>query len=432
MRILLFNQQWFKEELTLLGHEVLSCGAETIHDITLNSPFVSINTVLTNLPSGFVPDRLVFFDNSSPILVSGFNTIDIPKLFYSVDTHHHGFLHRMIGKCMNQVLIAQKDYMNTFLPEEAHVEWLPLWASLKASPVDKKDYDAVFIGTLNKRLNPNRVAFFEELQKEVPILCTSGHFPDYFTRAKIAINQTVKGDLNFRVFESLMCGPLLLTETISNGLSELFDINEHFVTYTKGNTKEAADKIRYYLSHPTEAARIAEAGRAQVLAHHLPFHRALKLDAALKNISDSKKEVSHFAGMANFALTHETMFMNGDKGCPAAVVLALRELTFAINNNEPLTNDLACIAIRACFAYDRTQTEAKGRIILNCLIEAYPEIPVVKFIKIYSLIQEQNITIAKQLAGKLFHVDTADALSKADAAFNLLFNPQTSPFPIEM
>jgi hypothetical protein len=432
MRILLFNQQWFKEELTLLGHEVLSCGGEASNDIPLNNPFVSINNILADLPPGFIPDRLVFFDNSSPILFSGFNTTNIPKLFYSVDTHHHLFLHRMIGKCMNQVMVAQKDYINSFLPEEGSAEWLPLWASIKASPAEKKEYDAVFIGTLNPKLNPSRIEFFEELQKIVPVLCKSGHFPDYFTRAKIAINQTVKGDLNFRVFESLMCGPLLLTENISNGLFELFENGKHLVTYNKGDTKEAAEKIQYYLSHPVEATRIAESGRAHIIDHHLPFHRALKLEATLKNISESTQKISHFAGMVNFALIHETMFINGEKGCTAALVLALRELTLGINKNELFTNDLACIAIRACFAYDRIQMEGKGRVVLNCLIEAYPEIPVVKFIKVYSLIQEQNVTDAKELASKLFDIDTSGALFKADATFNLLFNPYNSPVPIEM
>ena len=79
-----------------------------------------------------------------------------------------------------------------------------------------------------------------------------------------------------------MCGALLLTPRIGNGLLELFKDGVHLVTYEEGNAKDAGEKIRYYLEHEEERARIAAAGRAEVLAHHTGRSRAASLHSLLE------------------------------------------------------------------------------------------------------------------------------------------------------
>ncbi len=58
---------------------------------------------------------------------------------------------------------------------------------------------------------------------------------------------------------------------MGHGLEELFRPGEHLVTYD--SDAECLALIDYYLRHPEERARIAAAGRREVLAKHTPVHR---------------------------------------------------------------------------------------------------------------------------------------------------------------
>lgn len=75
---------------------------------------------------------------------------------------------------------------------------------------------------------------------------------------------------NFRTFEALACGTFLLCEE-NPGLPRLFEPGREIVTFR--TPEELAHKTRYYLAHPEEARRIAEAGRRRVDAEHRIFHR---------------------------------------------------------------------------------------------------------------------------------------------------------------
>lgn len=70
---------------------------------------------------------------------------------------------------------------------------------------------------------------------------------------------------NMRLFEATGCGALLVTDYKDN-LSDLFDIGSEIVAYR--SMTECADLIQYYLTHPDEAAAIAERGQARTLRDH--------------------------------------------------------------------------------------------------------------------------------------------------------------------
>jgi hypothetical protein len=80
MRILLINQTWFASELRALGHEVLTCGMRPHLEYQIPLPLVTINDLLTQLPNGFRPDRIVWLDNSAPNAVLGLEDCEIPCL----------------------------------------------------------------------------------------------------------------------------------------------------------------------------------------------------------------------------------------------------------------------------------------------------------------------------------------------------------------
>jgi hypothetical protein len=88
-------------------------------------------------------------------------------------------------------------------------------------------------------------------------------------RSRLTLNRHINVAENYannmRLFEATGVGTLLITDRKDN-LGELFEVGREVVAYT--TQEEAAEHIRYYLSHPEEARAIAAAGQARTLREH--------------------------------------------------------------------------------------------------------------------------------------------------------------------
>lgn len=361
MKILLINQNWFKDEWREDGDEVYSVGMTEGFDYRLRS-VLDIRDIFKKLPNNFVPDRIVFLDNSAPIYISGLDDIDIPTVFYSVDIHQHYSLHRAYYSLFDNMLVAMKDYVDVLKKEGLeNLIWLPLWASRLAKPQDTKEYNSVFVGTLNEKLNPDRVHFFNELKKVTDIYCTQGNWWEIFPKSSMVVNQTVKGDLNFRVFEAMGAGSLLVTEKSSNGLFDLFEDKKHLVTYTKGDVNEARDVINYYVAHQNEAKQIAMQGREEILEKHLARHRADFIKNILNNIKISRNlNRACFTMAVNFFEIYVNV-KDVDKPFSCGVLSIAMSYIKKINFDEFifLKNEYAMI-LTICVNYDRLFNTNQG------------------------------------------------------------------------
>ncbi|MBV5350510.1 glycosyltransferase family 1 protein, partial [bacterium] len=70
----------------------------------------------------------------------------------------------------------------------------------------EKRHDTVFVGTVDSERNAQRVRFLEEFSRQMPLRVSSGAYRDTFAAARIVLNQSVRNDINFRVFEALATG----------------------------------------------------------------------------------------------------------------------------------------------------------------------------------------------------------------------------------
>jgi hypothetical protein len=84
---------------------------------------------------------------------------------------------------------------------------------------------------------------------------------------------------NMRLYEATGVGAMLLTDRKDN-LHKLFDIDREVVAYS--SKEEAAEMVRYYLDHPDEMVRIAQAGQARTLREHTYGQRMQELVPILK------------------------------------------------------------------------------------------------------------------------------------------------------
>jgi glycosyltransferase involved in cell wall biosynthesis len=107
--------------------------------------------------------------------------------------------------------------------------------------------------------------------------------------AKITVNP--HGDFmrwggNMRLFEACGVGTLQIADD-RPGVREWFTVGEHLLTYR--DPQHLRELVAWYLAHDDERARIAEAGRAHVHAHHTYDQRMERLMALVTEIRSTHK-----------------------------------------------------------------------------------------------------------------------------------------------
>lgn len=402
MKILVFNQDWCAEEWRAAGHEVKTVGFAHHFDVPNIPPLLHLDTILQTYVPGFEPDRIVFWDNSAPISIIGVEQTSIPTLFYSVDTHHHAAYHKQLAHLFDRTLVAQRDYLSEFDGYCENVTWMPLWASRVVEASSEKKYGAVFVGNMNATLNPDRVKFFDDLKRIRDVYTTMGEYWKIFPHAELVINQTVKGDLNFRVFETMMCGTVLLTERASNGLFDIFKEGEHLLTYEKGNIEDAARQIDWVLSHPHEARAIADAGRAEILRAHMPIHRAQFVLHELEKLQKIKRPHRGYSNFVNFSVLARRMEKIDTNYAAKALLHALRVADDACTDGEPMTTEVAYLIVLSTITYDRIFGSDAGACLVEKLSEAYPKEAVLHLARIRSRLNKGDMGNARHLAETYF------------------------------
>jgi hypothetical protein len=275
MRILELHAPYFREHWRR-EHEVIAWGPHAHCDLVATRPVVRLTEILELLPEGWHPDLILFGDDSHPLRVLGLEDAPCPLAMLSIDAHHHAAWHAPLATAFDSVFVAQRDHLPAFRAAGVTVaRWLPLWAPDDLPrPRLRKTHQVSFVGSLDTRFHPERVAFLDAIRPQLPLHVAEGDYRPIFTRSRIVLNQTVKGDLNGRVFEAMACGAMLLTERTGNGLLDLFTEGSELVTYPRGDVDGVVAIAGRLLASDRERRRIAAAGSARVRAQHCATHRA--------------------------------------------------------------------------------------------------------------------------------------------------------------
>jgi len=103
------------------------------------------------------------------------------------------------------------------------------------------------------------------------------HLPAFYNLCEINLNATslqMKTGLNQRIFDVPACGGFLLTDDREQ-LFEHFEPDKETAVFS--SPEEARDKAGFFLSHPEERERIAQAAHKRVLDQHTYLHRVSEL-----------------------------------------------------------------------------------------------------------------------------------------------------------
>jgi glycosyltransferase involved in cell wall biosynthesis len=178
------------------------------------------------------------------------------------------------------------------------VYWLPGFGLAAPEPAwqDHVESRVVFIGQVDP-FHFHRQHLLEALSRagigvEHPAVSME-EASALYARSLVSLNCSLNGELNPRVFQVLASGGFLLTDRLSPeaGLERLFRDGEHLVCYD--GAEDLQQKIDFYRRHPSQARRIARAGRDEYLLHHRPAQKAHRLVSLLagESLPDERIEL---------------------------------------------------------------------------------------------------------------------------------------------
>jgi hypothetical protein len=295
----MLNHAYLVEPLKRLGHTVFSVGctptmlSDPFNLHLPNPPVLSLDELSRYLPAHFTPDVIVYNDSSEFPRILGLDKARVPTVFFSIDAHVHASWHKFFGGAFDLVLLAQPDYLGQFQAVNPSTTWFPLWADTWTDPGSYRPIDVSFRGSFSETTQPERIKFFDRLSKLMAGDFGGGSYAEVYAQSKIVINHVWKEDVNFRVFEGIGCGALMVTPRVGNGLFELFKDGDDIITYENGNAEDAARKIRMFLGNQDELKRIAQNGYAKVRSQHSDLQRAKALADMLLNLSSRRDVKKH-------------------------------------------------------------------------------------------------------------------------------------------
>ncbi|EGJ49854.1 glycosyltransferase [Desulfocurvibacter africanus] len=270
LRICLVSPYALQKPLEALGHEVLA-----LH------PKPGILDIAAELArKRFAPDLLVQVETLGPrVVLTGLPALRCPRLFWSVDTHLNLFWHRHYIRLFDGALTTQPHLVEELTAQGVPAFWLP-WHGLERAwkPWDSRDLGVHFIGRMTEH-RPARTWMIQHLTARF----NASHHADLpyadmlatYERARIAPNEAICGEINFRLFETASCGCAVVTPDTDPGLAELFAPEREMLVFS--DVLELDERIGFLLRNPTKAERMARAGWERVQACHLPQHRAARL-----------------------------------------------------------------------------------------------------------------------------------------------------------
>lgn len=293
MNILLINDAAIKSFLQSKGHRVIACGAK---DAPYNMPgqddfdfyfkdknILDIRDILDPLPADFSPDILILSECYKNFFFLGIEEVDFPVIWRPIDNHIHSW-QPDYAAFFDMTFIAQKDYIGAFRERgRAHIEWLPLncFPDIHYNRNLERDLDISFAGNLDVTLKPKRARFLDELQEKIKVNIFDGlnqeEISVIYNRSKIVINECMHEDLNYRVFETMANGALLLTPEIQNGQPDIFENEKHLVCYRNFDAVDAYLKCENILNNWDRYRIMAQEAQKTVLTQHSIENRARRM-----------------------------------------------------------------------------------------------------------------------------------------------------------
>jgi hypothetical protein len=201
-----------------------------------------------------------------------------PAVFVTFDTHlrHSWRKIRQTAPWYDSIFCCHRDGAAR-LP---HAQWLPVACDPGLYPQGDLSaaWDLAFVGTDGA---VPRKFYLQALRERYPNSFIGR--ADYrqlgsiYARARIGFNYSIANDVNMRIFEILAANTLLLTNALRGDDLRRLGLEDRMHLILYHSPQELLEQIDYFLAHPDERQRIAQAGGALVRERHTYVHRMKQL-----------------------------------------------------------------------------------------------------------------------------------------------------------
>lgn len=266
-RVCVVNNGHLAEALKGAGHDVLALSLSPgIHDIAL---------CLSEYD--FTPDILIEVESLGPrVVLTGLEQLPCVRAYWSIDTHLNAWWHGYYGRLFDVVFTTQADWVE---PLKAYglknVHWLPWYAEARSyRPWAERSHNLGFVGRITKArpIRKRLVRLLEE--RYVMAFYEDIHYSrlfDCYAAIRIAPNESILREVNFRLFEAASVGCLVVNERGRSDISPLFVPDREILEYS--DVLELEEKLTFALQHQDAAETMARAAWERVQKEHLLPHR---------------------------------------------------------------------------------------------------------------------------------------------------------------
>jgi len=215
------------------------------------------------------------------------------------------------------------------------------------------------------------------------------------------INQAVKDDINFRVFEAMTSGAMLLTPGNTAELTNIFDVGRDLVTYEADNAKDAGEKIKYYLAHEDQRAEIARRGCEKVKQLHSAKVRADQLSELLTHLTVGPRKNKYHCSAVAYLNSSRVCRHRIPHICYKMAHTAASNLVRAIDAGEQVSNSYEGTVVLCKFNLDELGLLVDAHEFLLKISDLLPDSSIISLARIESLLMRNELDSAKELANKM-------------------------------
>lgn len=254
-----------------MGHEVLCFWPQR--------PLFDLQAALSE--AAFTPD-LIFQEESlgQRVILQGLRHFSCPKVFWSLDTHLNLFWQSHYFRLFDGVLSPHESILQKNLrpPHPPFARMAMFGQKRPWKPYAKRQHDVAFVGRITEHRPLRRwLAEFLEANAKAKI-AQELLFPemlDLYCDARLAPNESLLAEVNFRLLEAASCGCLVLSQEVGPDQDALFTVGKEIETYA--HVLELKALLDHYCAHPDQAERLGRAAWERVRREHLVQHRAQQL-----------------------------------------------------------------------------------------------------------------------------------------------------------
>lgn len=227
----------------------------------------------------FAPELVFQQENlSRRIFLEGLDQLDCPRIFWALDPHLNAYWHCCYARLFDLTLCTQGRWAEAVGRHGAATGHLPWYGSERDwRPFAERSMHLAFAGRVTPQ-RPSRGWMIDLLHERYGEKLTIRDGMDFeemmefYADARLAPNESILGEVNFRLFEAASCGCLPVTQNLGPEQDALFEPGSEVAVYSEAMEMRAV--IDHLLRDGRGCQSMARAAWERIRRDHLPVNRA--------------------------------------------------------------------------------------------------------------------------------------------------------------